>query len=149
MLINIGASAGSYSFGISGPIGVACVVERSTNLLEWTGFSNVANFSGSPKPDYRVGLPFAGRWREVLNTDADDYGGSGVGNFGGVNAEEQPWHGRPASAVVTLPPLATLWLRYEPEPVDEAVVAEAVVVEAVVGDAVIAEAVLSEVPAGV
>ena len=42
----------------------------------------VANFSGTPKPDYRVGLPFAGRWREVLNTDAEIYGGSGVGNLG-------------------------------------------------------------------
>ena len=43
----------------------------------------IANFSGSPKPDYRVGLPFAGRWREVLNTDATSYGGSGWGNYGG------------------------------------------------------------------
>ena len=48
----------------------------------------IANFSGSPKPDYRVGLPFAGRWREVLNTDAASYGGSGVGNFGAVDAEQ-------------------------------------------------------------
>ena len=43
----------------------------------------IANFSGGPHDDYRVGLPFAGRWREVLNTDAELYGGSGVGNFGG------------------------------------------------------------------
>ena len=130
--------------------------DASGNVFSWLRFgadgsvlASITNFSPVVRGDYRVGLPNIGRWREVLNTDADDYGGSGVGNFGGVNAEEQPWHGRPASAVVTLPPLATLWLRYEPEPVDEAVVAEAVVVEAVVGDAVIAEAVLSEVPAGV
>ena len=44
-------------------------------------------FSPVVRGDYRVGLPNIGRWREVLNTDADDYGGSGVGNFGGVNAE--------------------------------------------------------------
>jgi 1,4-alpha-glucan branching enzyme len=74
----------------------------------------VANFSGSPKPDYRVGLPFAGRWREVLNTDAESYGGSGWGNYGGVDAEQYVWHGRPASAVLQLPPAGVLWLAPEP-----------------------------------
>jgi 1,4-alpha-glucan branching enzyme len=74
----------------------------------------VANFSGTPKPDYRVGLPFAGRWREVLNTDADVYGGSGVGNFGAVEADRTMWHGRPASAVLQLPPSGVLWLVPEP-----------------------------------
>ena len=73
----------------------------------------VANFSGNPKPDYRVGLPFAGRWREVLNTDAESYGGSGVGNLGGVDAEQVVWHGRPASAVLQLPPAGVLWLAPE------------------------------------
>ena len=76
----------------------------------------IANFSGTPKPDYRVGLPFGGRWREVLNTDAQAYGGSGVGNLGAVEAEQQMWHGRPASAVLQLPPSGVLWLA--PEPVD-------------------------------
>ncbi|MGL4172759.1 MAG: 1,4-alpha-glucan branching protein GlgB [Actinomycetota bacterium] len=70
----------------------------------------VVNFSGGPHHNYRVGLPFAGRWREVLNTDATQYGGSGVGNFGEVHAEDQPHHGRPASALLTVPPLAALWL---------------------------------------
>ena len=74
----------------------------------------IANFSGSPKPDYRVGLPFAGRWREVLNTDAQIYGGSGVGNLGAVEAERSMWHGRPASAVLQLPPAGVLWLVPEP-----------------------------------
>jgi 1,4-alpha-glucan branching enzyme len=74
----------------------------------------VANFSGSPKRDYRVGLPFAGRWREVLNTDAQIYGGSGVGNLGAVEAERTMWHGRPASAVLQLPPAGVLWLVPEP-----------------------------------
>jgi 1,4-alpha-glucan branching enzyme len=74
----------------------------------------VANFSGSPKRDYRVGLPFAGRWREVLNTDAQIYGGSGVGNLGAVEAEQVMWHGRPASAVLQLPPAGVLWLVPEP-----------------------------------
>jgi len=70
----------------------------------------VANFSGDPHYRYRLGLPSAGRWRELINTDADAYGGSGVGNLGSVEAVLEPWHGRPASAVLTLPPLAVLWL---------------------------------------
>jgi 1,4-alpha-glucan branching enzyme len=73
----------------------------------------VANFSGGPREDYRVGLPFAGRWREVLNTDAEIYGGSGVGNLGVVEAEPQMWHGRPASAALRLPPSGVLWLAPE------------------------------------
>jgi 1,4-alpha-glucan branching enzyme len=73
----------------------------------------VANFSGSPHYDYRVGLPVPGRWREVINTDAAAYGGSGVGNLGAVDAVTEPWHGRPASAILTLPPLAVLWLVHD------------------------------------
>jgi 1,4-alpha-glucan branching enzyme len=71
----------------------------------------VANFSAVPHHDYRLGLPQAGAWSEVLNTDAGVYAGSGVGNLGVVQAEDGPQHGLPASATVTLPPLATLWLR--------------------------------------
>jgi 1,4-alpha-glucan branching enzyme len=73
----------------------------------------VVNFSAVPHPSYRVGLPTAGRWREVLNTDAGSYGGSGVGNLGGVDAEPTAWHGQPASAVLTIPPLGALWLTPE------------------------------------
>jgi 1,4-alpha-glucan branching enzyme len=71
----------------------------------------IANFSSVPHFGYRIGLPFGGRWDEVLNTDADVYAGSGVGNFGAVEAGEESWHGRPASAVVDVPPLGTVWLR--------------------------------------
>ena len=60
--------------------------------------------------EYRIGLPRAGRWREVLNTDAAIYGGSGVGNLGAVHAVPEPWHGRPASATIAVPPLGALWL---------------------------------------
>ncbi|MBO0877966.1 MAG: alpha amylase C-terminal domain-containing protein, partial [Pseudonocardia sp.] len=74
----------------------------------------VANFAGTPHEDYRVGLPFAGRWRELLNTDSEDYGGSGVGNLGAVVASSSPWHARPASAVLRVPPAGVLWLLGEP-----------------------------------
>ena len=68
------------------------------------------NFSAVPRERYRVGLPRGGRWIEALNTDSTFYGGSDVGNLGGVDAEERPWHDQPFSAEVTLPPLAVLWL---------------------------------------
>jgi 1,4-alpha-glucan branching enzyme len=74
----------------------------------------VANFSAMPHEGYRLGLPAAGRWSEVVNTDAADYGGSGVGNLGGVHTEKVAWHGRPVSVKLRLPPLGTLWLRRVP-----------------------------------
>ena len=70
----------------------------------------VVNFTPVVRHDYALGLPHAGRWREQLNTDADVYGGSGAGNMGAVEASDDPSHGRPASARLTLPPLATLFL---------------------------------------
>ncbi|WP_410620435.1 1,4-alpha-glucan branching protein GlgB [Amycolatopsis sp. cmx-8-4] len=76
----------------------------------------VANFAGVPHHDYRVGLPSAGRWREVVNTDAEAYGGSGVGNLGAVEAVTSPWHGQPASAILQLPPAGVLWLAEETPP---------------------------------
>jgi 1,4-alpha-glucan branching enzyme len=73
----------------------------------------VANFAGMPHHNYRLGLPYPGRWREILNTDADHYGGSGVGNLGGVTATAEPWHGQPASALLQLPPQGVVWLTPE------------------------------------
>jgi 1,4-alpha-glucan branching enzyme len=70
----------------------------------------VANLSPVPRERYRVGLTAPGQWREVLNTDSEYYGGSGVGNMGGVASEEQPWHDQPFSAEITLPPLGVVWL---------------------------------------
>jgi 1,4-alpha-glucan branching enzyme len=70
----------------------------------------VANMSPVPREGYRVGLPRCGRWREAVNTDAEAYGGSNVGNLGGVAADAVPWHGQPCSAPVTLPPLGVVWL---------------------------------------
>jgi 1,4-alpha-glucan branching enzyme len=73
----------------------------------------VVNFSGGPYNEYRIGLPRGGQWREVLNTDFEGYGGSGVGNLGGVEAVEQPWHGQPFSATVAAPPLGAVWFLHE------------------------------------
>lgn len=69
------------------------------------------NFTPVPRAGYRIGLPHAGVWREVFNSDADIYGGSGRGNLGQVVAENSPSHGLPASAELTIPPLSTIYLR--------------------------------------
>ena len=71
----------------------------------------VLNMTPDPKADYRVGLPVAGQWSEVLNSDAEKYGGSNVGNGGSVWAETVPMHGCPASASLTLPPLGMIVLK--------------------------------------
>jgi len=73
----------------------------------------VLNFAGTPHEGYRVGFPEAGGWTEILNTDAGDYGGSGVGNLGRVEATDKGWHGRPASATLRVPPLGAVWFARE------------------------------------
>jgi len=73
----------------------------------------VCNFTPVPRQNYRVGVPRLGFWREVLNSDASIYGGSGWGNFGGVEATPVPWHGRPYSVNLTLPPLAIVIFKCE------------------------------------
>ena len=69
----------------------------------------VCNFTPVPRQGYRVGAPRCGYWRELLNSDAAEYGGSGIGNGGGVEAEAAPMHGRPCSLILTLPPLSVLF----------------------------------------
>jgi 1,4-alpha-glucan branching enzyme len=71
----------------------------------------VFNFTPVPRHTYRVGVPRSGFWAELLNSDAIEYGGSGMGNFGGVDAVPVEWHGRPYSIVVTLPPLAAVFFK--------------------------------------
>jgi len=75
----------------------------------------VSNFTPVPRPGYRIGLPHPGRWREVLNTDATSYGGSGLGNRGEVWAEAEPLHGFPASATILAPPLASVYFVWKSE----------------------------------
>ena len=71
----------------------------------------LSNFTPVPREGRLVGLPRAGVWEEILNTDAREWGGSGMGNPGGVTALAEPVPGFPASARLTLPPLATIYLK--------------------------------------
>ncbi len=76
----------------------------------------VCNFTPVPRFGYRVGVPRPGFWREILNSDALEYWGRGLGNLGGVLSEAEPFHGRPHSLTLTLPPLAVVFLREEDVP---------------------------------
>ena len=78
----------------------------------------VVVFNGTPVPryDYRVGVPNLGVWNEILNSDAEIYGGSGVGNYGQVETTPIPWHEQPRSLKLSLPPLGALFLRYGGSP---------------------------------
>jgi 1,4-alpha-glucan branching enzyme len=71
----------------------------------------VLNFTPVPRVGYRVGVPRGGRWLELLNSDAELYGGSGVGNFGGVQADSRPWDGQSHSLSLSLPPLGAIFLK--------------------------------------
>ena len=92
--------------------------DATDNVFSWlrrgpdgSAMACVSNMSPVVRHGYKLGLPSSGQWDEVLNTDSDTYGGSGVGNYGKILAEDSQWHGRPASAEITLPPLATVWFR--------------------------------------
>jgi 1,4-alpha-glucan branching enzyme len=71
----------------------------------------VCNFTPVPRYSYRVGSPRSGYWQEILNSDAGEYGGSNMGNLGGVEAVPVPLHGRPYSLTITLPPLSVSFFR--------------------------------------
>ena len=74
----------------------------------------VCNFTPVPRHDYRIGVPRPGHYRERINTDASIYGGSGVGNAGGLDAEPHPMHGHACSLRLNLPPLGVLIFTLEP-----------------------------------
>jgi 1,4-alpha-glucan branching enzyme len=93
------------------------VDDRNANVVAFARFARdgsalvaAANLSPVPRTGYRLPMPRPGRWREVLNSDAEDYGGADVGNMGLVVAEERPWGGEGSSAEVTIPPLGVVWL---------------------------------------
>ena len=71
----------------------------------------VINFAGHPHHNFKLGLPNSGTWDEILNTDAVEFGGSGVGNFGSIFANEGGSHGQPHSANISVPPLGAVWFK--------------------------------------
>ena len=97
------------------------------NIFSWLRYDGegqmiacITNFSSEPRPDHRIGLPAEGVWKEILNTDAEVYDGTGhIGNLGQVVASNVPSHGYVASAAVTIPPLGAVWLRFEPVSTEE------------------------------
>ncbi len=90
---------------------IICFIRKSRNGDEQILVA--CNFTPIPRPNYRVGVPHGGYWTEVLNSDADTYGGSGTGNMGGLEATPVPSHGRYYSLNLTLPPLGVVFLRGE------------------------------------
>ena len=97
------------------------VDDADNSVLAWCRFGGegdapvvvVCNFTDVPRAGYRIGLPGAGGWREIFNSDASEYGGSGAGNLGRIHSEPWPLHGLEASAAITLPPLSTLYFQRE------------------------------------
>lgn len=84
---------------------------RSTSEIILT----VLNFTPTPQYNYQVGVPRGGFWQEILNSDAEEYGGSGHGNFGGIEAVPIEIHGRPYSLKLTLPPLGAVFFKSDGE----------------------------------
>jgi len=93
--------------------------DAAANVFSWLRWDEsgscvavIVNMSPVPHEHYRIALPFAGPWQEALNTDAREYGGSGMGNLGQVMANPQSWNGKPASADIVVPPLAAVYLTF-------------------------------------
>lgn len=92
--------------------------DKENSVYAWLRFSQegepllvVANLTPVPRVNYRVGVPFAGKWSELLNSDAETYAGSNFGNGGAVQAQDNPCHGMSFSLELNLPPLAVLILK--------------------------------------
>jgi 1,4-alpha-glucan branching enzyme len=97
--------------------------DAENSVFAWARFAPgappvvvVCNFTPVPRHGYLLGLPLAGLWREILNSDADVYGGSNMGNAGEVHGVAEGAYGMAASGRLTLPPLATLFLQWAGEP---------------------------------
>jgi 1,4-alpha-glucan branching enzyme len=110
--------------GDSDPAGFDYVVgdDREHSVFAWirhdpTGAAPpvlvVLNATPTVHHGYRVGVPVPGRWVELLNSDAEPYGGSGQGNLGGIVTDDEPSHGSSQSLTLTVPPLAAVFLRPE------------------------------------
>jgi 1,4-alpha-glucan branching enzyme len=103
----------------SDPVGFAWIdgADNERSVVSFARFDRagnalavVANFSGRPHHDYVLGLPHAGEWTEIFNSDSVDYSGSGEGNMGRVTAVAEAWNHSPAQARLMLPPLSVVFL---------------------------------------
>jgi 1,4-alpha-glucan branching enzyme len=88
---------------------VVSLIRRARDARDFTVM--VVNFTPVPRPDYRIGVPESGWYREVLNSDAELYGGSNVGNGGGIHSDPIPDHGHNQSISLTVPPLGFVLLK--------------------------------------
>jgi len=89
--------------------GTLCFLRRGHDTRDLVAVA--LNLTPMPHERFRIGLPAAGVWHELLNSDAEIYGGSGTGNLGRVQTEATPWHDLAHSAQIVLPPLACVFLR--------------------------------------
>jgi 1,4-alpha-glucan branching enzyme len=97
------------------------VEDAGASVFAWLRFAEekdppvlvVLNLTPVPRDGYRIGVPRPGFWAEALNSDAASYGGSGIGNLGGVASAPQPMHGMAQSVSLALPPLSALFLRWQ------------------------------------
>ena len=92
---------------------VVSFVRRASNPSDFV--LTVANFTPAPREGYRVGAPAAGFYRELLNSDAASFGGANLGNAAGLTSEPTPWQGQQHSIVLTVPPLAVVFLKPDKE----------------------------------
>ena len=101
------------------------VDDEAQSVAAWMRFGDlgqsavavVCNFTPVPREHYRIGLPWVGHWAEIFNSDAQAYGGSGMGNFGSIEAVGIPAHGFDASAEIVVPPLSCVYFQFQPAPV--------------------------------
>ena len=92
--------------------GALSFLRKGARAGEWVLV--VCNFTPVPRYPYRVGVPCGGAWKELLNSDAETYGGSGQGNFGGVDTAPLSAHGRPYMITITVPPLGMVAFKHHP-----------------------------------
>jgi 1,4-alpha-glucan branching enzyme len=90
---------------------VMCMMRKCGQVCEEVVV--ICNFTPVPRHHYRFGVPHGGWWLEILNSDANYYGGGGMGNGGRAWAEMLPWQGQPYSITLTLPPLSALFLKWQ------------------------------------
>jgi 1,4-alpha-glucan branching enzyme len=104
------AERGGFEWVVGGDAGASTLVYLRRGEPGDAPVLVALNFTPVSRGGYEVGLPVAGRWRELLSSDADRYGGGNIGNQGGVDARPDPLHGRPARAEITIPPLGCVVL---------------------------------------